>query len=162
MAANGGGAGGSVSLGSLPIEQLEKLETGMTSEVEMLQKQMTLLTDGVSRLSASREGAEAVGTMARGAEIMVPLTGSIYVPGAVADTAAVLVDVGTGYYVEKTPPEAAEYFARRAGVLKAEGDKTASALTEKRQHLEAVTSVLARKKALAQQAAAAAAEKAST
>lgn len=160
MAANG--AGGSVALGSLPIDQLEKLEQGMTSEVEMLQKQMALLTDGVQRLQSSRESSDAVGNMAKGSEIMVPLTGSIYVPGTIADTSAVLVDIGTGYYVEKKPAEAAEYFARRAAVLKAEGDKTASALTEKRQHLEAVASVMTRKKALAQQQQRAAAEKASS
>jgi prefoldin alpha subunit len=160
--ATGGAPGGSVSLGSLPIEQLEKLETGMSNEVEMLQKQMAMLTDGVQRLQASKEGSEAVDSMMKGSEIMVPLTGSIYVPGTIADTSSVLVDIGTGYYVEKKPAEAAEYFARRTAVLKNEGEKTASALTEKRQHLEAVSNVLARKKAMLQREQQAAAEKASS
>lgn len=31
---------------------------------------------------------------------MLPLTSSLYVPGEVADVEKVLVDVGTGYYVE--------------------------------------------------------------
>jgi prefoldin alpha subunit len=157
----GEGPGGSVSLGSLSIEQLEKLEQGMTNEVEMLQKQMAMLADGVQRLQASKEGSEAVSLMKSGCELMVPLTGSIYVPGTITDTSAVLVDIGTGFYIEKRPAEAAEYFARRAGVLKTEGDKTAAALTEKRQHLEAVAGVLSRKKALLAQQQAAAAEKAS-
>jgi len=33
--------------------------------------------------------------------ILVPLTSSLYVPGKLADTSNVLVDVGTGYYIEK-------------------------------------------------------------
>lgn len=34
-------------------------------------------------------------------EILVPLTGSMYVPGKIADPGKVMVDIGTGYYVEK-------------------------------------------------------------
>ena len=33
--------------------------------------------------------------------ILVPLTSSLYVPGTLADTDNVIVDVGTGFYVEK-------------------------------------------------------------
>lgn len=152
MSSPGGDQGNSVALGSLPIEQLDKLESGMTNELDMLQKQFTMLQDGVQRLQASKEGSESVGTMTAGSELMVPLTGSIYVPGTIKDTNAVLVDVGTGFFVEKKPSDAAEYFGRRAGVLKQESEKVASAVTEKRQHLEAVSSVLHRKKAMAQAA----------
>jgi prefoldin alpha subunit len=148
MASASGGPGGSVSLGSLSIEQLENLEQGMSKDVETLQKQMAMLSDGVQRLQASKEGSEAIAAMKEGTEIMVPLTGSIYVPGNIKDPSAVLVDVGTGYFVEKQPTKAAEYFGRRATVLKQEGEKTASALTEKRQHLEAVSAVLEKKKAM--------------
>jgi prefoldin subunit 5 len=33
--------------------------------------------------------------------ILVPLTTSLYVPGTLADKENVIVDVGTGFYVEK-------------------------------------------------------------
>lgn len=36
-----------------------------------------------------------------GKPILVPLTTSLYVPGKLADTENVIVDVGTGFYVEK-------------------------------------------------------------
>jgi len=36
-----------------------------------------------------------------GKQILVPLTQSLYVPGTLADNKHVIVDVGTGYYVEK-------------------------------------------------------------
>lgn len=36
-----------------------------------------------------------------GKPILVPLTTSLYVPGELADTENVIVDVGTGFYVEK-------------------------------------------------------------
>lgn len=34
-------------------------------------------------------------------QILVPLTTSLYVPGKLADTQNVIVDVGTGYFIEK-------------------------------------------------------------
>lgn len=147
MASNGEGQ---VSLGSLSIEQLSKLETGISNEVEIMTNQLAVLTDGVQRLQASKEGSDAVGEMTSGVELMVPLTGSIYVPGTIKDTSSVLVDVGTGFYVEKKPAEAADYFARRAAVLKTQGENIANVVGGKRQHLEAVSGVLSRKKAQAQ------------
>jgi len=39
--------------------------------------------------------------MPPGKPILVPLTTSLYVPGKLADTENVIVDVGTGFYVEK-------------------------------------------------------------
>ena len=36
-----------------------------------------------------------------GKTILVPLTNSLYVPGKLSDPDHVIVDVGTGYYVQK-------------------------------------------------------------
>ncbi len=38
--------------------------------------------------------------------MLVPLTSSMYVVGELSSTKKVLVDVGTGYYVEKKVPDA--------------------------------------------------------
>lgn len=42
-----------------------------------------------------------MGRSTTGTPILVPLTPSLYVPGQLASTDVVLVDVGTGFYVEK-------------------------------------------------------------
>lgn len=34
-------------------------------------------------------------------KVLIPLTSSLYVPGRIKDTENVLVDIGTGYFVEK-------------------------------------------------------------
>ena len=36
-----------------------------------------------------------------GKPLLVPLTTSLYVPGKLADPEHVIVDIGTGFYVEK-------------------------------------------------------------
>ena len=45
-----------------------------------------------------------------GTPILVPLTPSLYVPGKLASTDTVLVDIGTGFYVEKTPSAAQVFY----------------------------------------------------
>ena len=49
-----------------------------------------------------------------GSKIMLPLTQSLYVPGRVAGGGAVLVDIGTGYYAEKSVPSAQDMIERKA------------------------------------------------
>lgn len=45
--------------------------------------------------------------------MLVPLTGSMYVSGKLADPRNVLVDIGTGYYVQKSVEDAKDYFKRK-------------------------------------------------
>lgn len=54
---------------------------------------MRSINDGV-------KGSQRKGTDGKD-EILVPLTSSLYVKGKLADREKVLVDVGTGFYVEK-------------------------------------------------------------
>ena len=47
------------------------------------------------------EGKRLIRRDCIGTPILVPLTPSLYVPGKLASTDTVLVDIGTGFYVEK-------------------------------------------------------------
>lgn len=112
----------------------------------MLSNSLQQLTSAVTRLSASRDNAQQIATMKSDkTDIMVPLTGSIYVPGKLSGSKMVLIDIGTGFFVEKTPKEAERHFGRRAGLLKEELEKVTQVHTQKRQQLEAVSAVLQRK-----------------
>ena len=44
---------------------------------------------------------------------MVPLTSSLYVPGVMEDNNNVMVEVGAGYFIEKTTQGATEYCDRK-------------------------------------------------
>ena len=54
---------------------------------------------------------------ADGKNILVPLTGSMYVPGVLVEPEKVIVDVGTGYYVEKDIAGAKDYFQRKVRIV---------------------------------------------
>jgi prefoldin alpha subunit len=51
-----------------------------------------------------------------GTPIMVPITASLYVKGKLATADNVLVDVGTGYFVEKSVPDADDYLKRKVRI----------------------------------------------
>lgn len=55
--------------------------------------------------------------MENGAQILVPLTGSMYVPGNIINNDKFIVDIGTGYCVEKNQKAALDYFKRKVQFL---------------------------------------------
>ncbi|MCO5595954.1 hypothetical protein L7F22_050005 [Adiantum nelumboides] len=67
----------------------------------------------------------------RGKNLLVPLTASLYVPGMLANVDKLLIDVGTGYYVEKTMDAAKDYCERKINFLKANHDKLLEVAAEK-------------------------------
>jgi len=54
---------------------------------------------------------------------MVPLTDSLYAPGKVGSTDRVLLDIGTGYFVEYTPADGADYCKRKVLLLRENVEK---------------------------------------
>uniref|UniRef100_A0A7S1EUP1 Prefoldin subunit 5 n=1 Tax=Timspurckia oligopyrenoides TaxID=708627 RepID=A0A7S1EUP1_9RHOD len=142
---------GSISLGSLSIEQLQQLRQAGQQELEFLNQSVAQLQNAVDRLQSSRSCAMEYSNLQQDNPLMVPLTSSIYVEGVVKNDQKLLVDLGTGYFAERTPEQAAEYFKRRVVTVKEQIEKASSALSQKRQHVEAVTIVLQRKVALSAQ-----------
>ncbi|XP_036155520.1 prefoldin subunit 5 isoform X2 [Myotis myotis] len=55
----------------------------------------------------------------------------MYVPGKLHDVEHVLIDVGTGYYVEKTAEDAKDFFKRKIDFLTKQMEKIQPALQEK-------------------------------
>ncbi|XP_061641414.1 prefoldin subunit 5 isoform X2 [Phyllopteryx taeniolatus] len=77
-----------------------------------------------------------------GKELLVPLTSSMYVPGTLNDVEHVLVDVGTGYYVEKNVADSKAFFKRKLDFLTKQIEKIQPALQEKHAMKQAVIEVM--------------------
>ncbi|KAF7811535.1 putative prefoldin subunit 5 [Senna tora] len=65
-----------------------------------------------------------------GKKMLVPLTASLYVPGTLDDADKVLVDVGTGYFIEKTMVEGKDYCERKINLLKSNYDQLLELVVE--------------------------------
>jgi prefoldin subunit 5 len=46
-----------------------------------------------------------------------------------------MVDIGTGYYVERTPKDAADYFKRKVDFVRANSEKVEKALDQKKNNM---------------------------
>ncbi|KAI9775475.1 MAG: subunit of tubulin prefoldin [Geoglossum umbratile] len=108
-----------VDLTTLPIPHLTSVKKQLDDELEHLTTSFTKLRAAQVKfqecLRTIKEGvdpkvkgvvvgcvyAEQRGGGGAGKTTLVPLTTSLYVPGTMADTENVIVDVGTGFYVEK-------------------------------------------------------------
>jgi prefoldin alpha subunit len=91
---------------------------------------MRSITDGVT-------GSKDKGTEGR-EEILVPLTSSLYVKGRLTDREKVLVDVGTGFYIEKTAPKAIAFYEDKVKGLDANLQELEKIVSGKSQQLRVV------------------------
>ncbi|CEN62325.1 Prefoldin [Aspergillus pseudodeflectus] len=112
-----------VNINSLSAPQLRALQTRLSTELEHLTSSHAKLRAAQSRfrdcvrsINDGVVGSEKRGTQGRD-EILVPLTTSLYVKGRLVDREKVLVDVGTGYFVEKTAAKAIEFYEQKVKEL---------------------------------------------
>ncbi|EER27962.1 Prefoldin subunit domain containing protein [Coccidioides posadasii C735 delta SOWgp] len=107
---------GAVDVTTLSVPQLRALQTRLSTELEHLTTSHAKLRTAQSKfrecIRSINDGVVKSATeKAKGkSEILVPLTNSLYVKGQLADREKVIVDVGTGFYVEKSTSKAIEFY----------------------------------------------------
>lgn len=89
-----------------------------------------------------------------GKQILVPLSGSLYVPGKIKDNDKFLVDVGTGYFVEKSAEKAIAFYEAKVTQCKKDSARVTEIIKEKSATVQRVDQVLREKVQAAQQQAA--------
>jgi prefoldin alpha subunit len=97
----------------LSIEQLNFIKTQHEEDIIELNKQLEVLMGAKNRYLTAKATITEVGAAPEGNSMLVPLTSSLYVPGTITDKEKLLVELGTGYFAEKTIPEAKELIERK-------------------------------------------------
>merc|ERR1712167_209401 len=101
------------------------------------------LMNAQGRFSESKRSMASLTNDAEGKSVLVPLTQSLYVPGHLADTRKVLVDIGTGYFVEKTVEKAKQFLDRKVKFLEQNTSSLGELIGTKQKNLQAVRQVMA-------------------
>lgn len=70
-------------------------------EINGIQESLQTLYNCKAKYASSKEALESFQPEWNDRQILVPLTSSMYVPGRIKDMDNFVIDVGTGYYVEK-------------------------------------------------------------
>ncbi|ETS86809.1 hypothetical protein PFICI_00637 [Pestalotiopsis fici W106-1] len=110
MSAQGGGE--TVNLDTLSAPQLSQVKKQLDEELEHLTTSFTQLAAAQSKFRECLrcvQGGKSP-TLEDDKSILVPLTNSLYVRGKLASASHVIVDVGTGFYVEKDIKSATEFY----------------------------------------------------
>lgn len=71
-------------------------------------------------------------------KLLVPASASLYLPGTVLDNNKFMVDVGTGYYVDKTADEAIAFYEKKVAKLNKEAVQIQNIIKEKSQYSLAI------------------------
>ncbi|EXB65813.1 putative prefoldin subunit 5 [Morus notabilis] len=134
MASSKGGSSGSGSGGleKLSIEQLKVVKEQTDLEVNLLQDSLNNIRTATSRLDLASTALHDLSLRPKGKPILVPLTASLYVSGSLDDADNVLVDVGTGYFIEKTMAEGEDYCERKINLLKSNFDQLVEVASKKK------------------------------
>ncbi|KAL5594552.1 hypothetical protein BROUX41_001477 [Berkeleyomyces rouxiae] len=145
------GQGQSVSVDSLDAQQLSMLKKQITEDLEHLSASFTSLNAAHSKF---KESLRCVQERAKAPEesesAMVPLTTSLYVRGMLEDKKRVLIDIGTGFLVEKDLDDAIKYYELKIKDLSKSLKELETIITQKTMSVQAVEDALRQKMMAAQ------------
>jgi len=108
------GQGQAIDITALSTPQLSQIKKQLDDELEHLTSSYQQLRVAQAKFrECLRSISTGIGKNNAEKQILVPLTTSLYVPGKLADTENVIVDVGTGFYVEKSTPDATKFYTAK-------------------------------------------------
>ncbi|KAH0609660.1 uncharacterized protein H6S33_013146 [Morchella sextelata] len=132
-----------IDLNTLSVDNLSAVKKQLDEELEHLTQSFQKLRQAQNKF---KECINTVKTGLRpGKTILVPLTNSLYVPGTLADTENVLVDIGTGYYVEKSAADAEKFYNGKVENLTKNLTDLEKIVSQKSQNVRIVEDVLRQK-----------------
>ena len=146
-----------LDISTLPVQQLSQLQSRLSQELEHLSNSHARLRAAQSRFKdCIRSIKDGVEDKSPDTSLLVPLTTSLYVPAVISSVPKhqkrVLVDVGTGYYVSKSTPDATKFYNGKVEELTRNLQDIERAVGAKSGDLRMVEDVL-RAKVLAEQQA---------
>uniref|UniRef100_G3MMS7 Prefoldin subunit 5 n=1 Tax=Amblyomma maculatum TaxID=34609 RepID=G3MMS7_AMBMU len=121
-----------IDIERLSVDQLKSLKEQSDLEVNLLQDSLNKIRTASTRLDTASTSLHNLSTQPKGKKMLVPLTASLYVPGTLDDADKVLIDVGTGYFIEKTMVEGKDYCDRKINLLKSNYEELVEVASKKK------------------------------
>eukprot|EP01120_Amphizonella_sp_Union-15-10_P012189 TRINITY_DN5376_c0_g2_i3.p1 TRINITY_DN5376_c0_g2~~TRINITY_DN5376_c0_g2_i3.p1 ORF type:complete len:153 (+),score=25.57 TRINITY_DN5376_c0_g2_i3:108-566(+) len=133
-----------IDIMTLNVEQLNDIKQRLEKDLRLLSQSFSQLKMVENKYVEGKECLESIffDSSVADKELMVPMTSSLYVPGKLADTKRVLVDIGTGYYIEQTVPKTIEYIERRVSSIEENAVKIQQAVETKKKNLETIMFIM--------------------
>lgn len=84
----------------LSAPDLQELHQQLTNEVNSFASNMVALQQTAGRFASAGQTVESLHQQKQGQPILLPMTESLYVKGTLHSVDTVLLEIGTGYYIE--------------------------------------------------------------
>ncbi|XP_063720261.1 prefoldin subunit 5-like [Symsagittifera roscoffensis] len=121
-----------IDFASLDLEQLGVVRQQIVREAELIEHSLSSLKFAQQRFINSHKAvSNGMKAENEGKQILVPLTDSLYVPGKLRNASKVLIDAGTGYYVEMNSDKACQFLQKRIDFVSEETAKAQGILNQK-------------------------------
>eukprot|EP00608_Synchroma_pusillum_P004318 CAMPEP_0198440704 /NCGR_PEP_ID=MMETSP1452-20131203/59789_1 /TAXON_ID=1181717 /ORGANISM="Synchroma pusillum, Strain CCMP3072" /LENGTH=160 /DNA_ID=CAMNT_0044161321 /DNA_START=16 /DNA_END=498 /DNA_ORIENTATION=- len=134
-----------VDISSFSVEQLNNLKQNFEQEVRDMQTRVQVLAGARRRFANSQACLDELGEASDGDPMLVPVTESMYCAGRVASAGTVLVDIGTGFYMERSLADARQYLQRKVALVDRNMEAAGQVLQQKGHNLDQVTMALQHK-----------------
>ncbi|KAG6809753.1 hypothetical protein H0H92_014868 [Tricholoma furcatifolium] len=134
-----------ISVNDLDITQLADVRKQLEEEISHLTNSFAQLKQAQAKFKTCIENVQEIKPANANKTILVPLTNSLYVPGKLSDPERVIVDVGTGYYIEKTRPQAQKHYADKVEYIRENLETLEDTISKKRDNMSYLTSILQQK-----------------
>ena len=132
-----------IDLDSMSLEQLHQIKQSEEQRLQAVVQHYSTLRASATRMQTSQTALSKMSKAGNSKDdklkqIMVPLTESLYVPGKIRDANKVMVELGTGYYVEKNLKQALELLDRKTKLVDANSENIREVITVSRRNIDSV------------------------
>merc|ERR1712187_255815 len=134
-----------IPLTQASLQQLNMVKQQLEQDIKGLINNLEALREAEARFNASIETLKSLVPENEGKSMLVPLTSSLYIDGKMTNTSTVVVDVGTGYFIEMSVEKARSFCSRRTKMLSDNAAKVEKVLKEKRKNFEAIHAAMQQK-----------------
>ncbi|KAI9257888.1 prefoldin, alpha subunit [Sporodiniella umbellata] len=132
-----------VNITDLDLTSLQQVKTQLEEELSHLTQSYNKLKGVQGRF---KDCVDSVNSLKQEKSddktILVPLTSSLYVPGKLSNVQKVIVDIGTGYYVEKSVSDATAFYNDKVAFVKNNLATLEKTVTDKQSTLRAIVNVM--------------------
>ncbi|EDO15275.1 hypothetical protein Kpol_455p6 [Vanderwaltozyma polyspora DSM 70294] len=123
-----------IDLTKLNPEQLTLVKQQFDQELQHFTQSLQALVVARNKFAECVEDVKSVSAKENeDQKILIPASSSLYIPGKIVDNQKFMVDIGTGYYVEKSAEEAIAFYTKKIEKLNGESGQIQAIIKEKTQ-----------------------------
>ena len=135
-----------IDLKTLSLGHLNHLKARVKGDVKNYGRSYTLLKNLEQKFEDSKYFIEQISkTSEIGADIMIPISPSVYVPGKLKDTNSYIIQIGANFFVSYSYEGALQHCNRQVEFSKTSSSHAEKRMNEKRKFIQAIDFEISKK-----------------